>query len=73
LANVFESDEKRKKIQKEIERAQRLLSDSIQSDDREVGSQPDGELNEGEQLEKVGSNKVKFLFGAALMKIYILL
>lgn len=53
LSNVFETDEKKKKIQMEIERAQRLLSDSMQADDREAGSLPDGEMNEGEQLEKV--------------------
>lgn len=51
LSNVFETEEKRREIQKEIERAQRLLSEPI--DQQEAGSQPDGEIDEGEELEKV--------------------
>ncbi|XP_031568483.1 leucine-rich repeat and calponin homology domain-containing protein 1-like isoform X3 [Actinia tenebrosa] len=50
LSNVFENEERRKKVQKEIEQAKRLLSETMQADDRESGSIPDGELNEGEQL-----------------------
>lgn len=51
LSNVFETEEKRREIQKEIERAQRLLSETI--DQHEAGSQPDTEVDEGEELEKV--------------------
>lgn len=51
LSHVFETEEKRKEIQKEIERAQRLLSEPV--DQPEAGSVQDGEVDEGEELERV--------------------
>ncbi|XP_073255042.1 leucine-rich repeat and calponin homology domain-containing protein 1-like [Porites lutea] len=53
LSNVFETEEKRREIQKEIERAQQLLSDAREVGEAgEVPSRPDEEFNEGEELEK---------------------
>lgn len=54
MSNVFETEEKRREIQKEIERAQQLLSDAHEIGEvGEVPSRPDEEFNEGEELEKV--------------------
>lgn len=51
---MFETEEKRREIQKEIERAQQLLSDAHEIGEAgEVPSRPDEEFNEGEELEKV--------------------
>lgn len=52
LSNVFETEEKRREIQKEIERAQQLLADAHEVEDDEVQSKPDEEYNEGEELLK---------------------
>ena len=53
MSNVFETEEKRREIQKEIE-AQQLLSDAHEIGEvGEVPSRPDEEFNEGEELEKV--------------------
>ena len=48
MSNVFETEEKRREIQKEIERAQQLLADAHEVEDDEVQSKPDEEYNEGE-------------------------
>ena len=53
LSNVFETEEKRREIQKEIERAQQLLADAHEVEDDEMPSKPDEEYNEGEELLKV--------------------
>ncbi|RMX56853.1 hypothetical protein pdam_00006324 [Pocillopora damicornis] len=53
LSNVFETEEKRREIQKEIERAQQLLADAHEVEDDEVQSKPDEEYNEGEELLKI--------------------
>ena len=54
LSNVFETQEKRREIQKEIERAQQLLADAhVVSEVGEIPSKPDEEYDEGEELEKV--------------------
>lgn len=53
LSNVFETEEKRREIQKEIERAQQLLADAHEVEVGEVPSKPDEEFTEGEELEKV--------------------
>ena len=54
MSNVFETEEKRREIQKENERAQQLLSDAHEIGEvGEVPSRPDEEFNEGEELEKV--------------------
>ena len=53
LSNVFETEEKRREIQKEIERAQQLLADAHEVEDDEMQSKPDEEYNEGEELLKV--------------------
>ena len=51
---MFESEEKRREIQKEIERAQQLLSDAHEVGEvGEVPSKPDEDFNEGAELEKV--------------------
>ena len=50
---MFETEEKRREIQKEIERAQQLISDAHEVEVGEVPSKPDEEFNEGEELEKV--------------------
>ena len=50
---MFETEEKRREIQKEIERAQQLLADAHEVEDDEVQSKPDEEYNEGEELLKV--------------------
>lgn len=51
---MFETEEKKREIQKEIERAQQLLSDAHEiGEGGEVPSRPDEEFNEGEELEKV--------------------
>ena len=50
---MFETEEKRREIQKEIERAQQLLADAHKVEDDEVQSKPDEEYNEGEELLKV--------------------
>ncbi|KAJ7390329.1 LIM and calponin y homology domain protein [Desmophyllum pertusum] len=52
LSNVFETEEKRREIQKEIERAQQLLADAHEVEVGEIPSKPDEEFNEGEELEK---------------------
>lgn len=55
MSNVFETEEKRREIQKEIERAQQLLADAHEvGESGEVPSKPDEEFNEGEELQKVG-------------------
>ena len=54
LSNVFGTEEKRREIQKEIERAQLLIAESDDTEEEEDGSRPDGELDEGTELEKVG-------------------
>ena len=53
MSNVFETEEKRREIQKEIERAQQLLADAHEVEDGEMQSKPDEEYNEGEELLKV--------------------
>ena len=54
MSNVFETEEKRREIQMEFERAQQLLSDAHEIGEvGEVPSRPDEEFNEGEELEKV--------------------
>ena len=53
MSNVFETEEKRREIQKEIERAQQLLADAHEVEDDEMPSKPDEEYNEGEELLKV--------------------
>lgn len=53
LSNVFETEEKRREIQKEIERAQQLLADAHEVEAGETPSKPDEEFTEGEELEKV--------------------
>ena len=50
---MFETEEKRREIQKEIERAQQLLADAHEVEDDEMQSKPDEEYNEGEELLKV--------------------
>ena len=50
---MFETEEKRREIQKEIERAQQLLADAHEVEARETPSKPDEEFTEGEELEKV--------------------
>lgn len=50
---MFETEEKRREIQKEIERAQQLLADAHEVEVGEIPSKPDEEFNEGEELEKV--------------------
>lgn len=52
LSNVFETEEKRREIQKEIERAQQLLADAHEVEVGETPSKPDEEFTEGEELEK---------------------
>lgn len=53
LSNVFETQEKRREIQKEIERAQQLLADAhVVSEVGEIPSKPDEEYDEAEELEK---------------------
>ncbi|XP_078381147.1 leucine-rich repeat and calponin homology domain-containing protein 1-like [Oculina patagonica] len=52
LSNVFETEEKRREIQKEIERAQLLLADAHEVEAGEIPSKPDEEFTEGEELEK---------------------
>ncbi|XP_001632727.3 leucine-rich repeat and calponin homology domain-containing protein 2 [Nematostella vectensis] len=54
LTNVFETEEKRREIQKEIERAHQLIIADTRDhvEGHEAGSQPDGEMDEGEALEK---------------------
>ncbi|XP_067055560.1 leucine-rich repeat and calponin homology domain-containing protein 1-like isoform X1 [Acropora muricata] len=53
LSNVFETQEKRREIQKEIERAQQLISDARDvGEEGETPSDPDEEFTEGEELEK---------------------
>ena len=54
MSNVFETQEKRREIQKEIERAQQLISDARDvGEEGETPSDPDEEFTEGEELEKV--------------------
>ena len=53
MSNVFETEEKRREIQKEIERAQQLLADAHEVEVGETPSKPDEEFTEGEELEKV--------------------
>lgn len=51
---MFETEEKRREIQKEIERAQQLLADAHEIGEvGETPSKPDEEFTEGEELEKV--------------------
>ena len=50
---MFETEEKRREIQKEIERAQQLLADAHEVEVGEIPSRPDEEFTEGEELEKV--------------------
>lgn len=50
---MFETEEKRREIQKEIERAQQLLADAHEVEAGETPSKPDEEFTEGEELEKV--------------------
>ena len=51
---MFETEEKRREIQKEIERAQQLLADAHEVGEvGEIPSKPDEDYNEGEELEKV--------------------
>lgn len=50
---MFETEEKRREIQKEIERAQQLLADAHEVEVGETPSKPDEEFTEGEELEKV--------------------
>lgn len=53
LSNVFETQEKRREIQKEIERAQQLLADAHEVGEVEgTPSEPDEEYDEGEELQK---------------------
>ena len=47
---MFETEEKRREIQKEI---QQLLADAHEVEDDEMQSKPDEEYNEGEELLKV--------------------
>ena len=53
MSNVFETEEKRREIQKEIERAQQLLADAHDVEDGEIQSKPDEEYDEGEEILKV--------------------
>ena len=53
MSNVFETEEKRREIQKEIERAQQLIADAHDVEAGEILSKPDEEFTEGEELEKV--------------------
>lgn len=55
ISNMFESEKRREIIQKEIERAQLLMSDSAEHE-VDAGSKQDVESNEGEELEKVRNN-----------------
>lgn len=51
---MFETQEKRREIQKEIEKAQQLLADAHEvGEPGETPSDPDEEFNEGEELQKV--------------------
>ena len=51
---MFETQEKRREIQKEIERAQQLLADAHEVGEVEgTPSEPDEEYDEGEELQKV--------------------
>lgn len=51
---MFETQEKRREIQKEIERAQQLISDARDvGEEGETPSDPDEDFTEGEELEKV--------------------
>ena len=58
LSNMFE---KRREIQKEIERAQQLLSESADHN-VDAGSRQDSESNEGEELERVRFSQSCLIF-----------
>ena len=54
LSNVFETEEKRQKVQKEIEKAQKLiLADALVGADGDIPSKLNEDFSEGEELEKV--------------------
>ena len=58
---MFETEEKRREIQKEIERAQQLLADAHEIGEvGETPSKPDEEFTEGEELEKVSCMLVSY-------------
>ena len=52
ISSMFDTEKRREIIQKEIERAQLLMSDTGEHE-ADAGSKQDSESNEGEELEKV--------------------